>query len=203
MESKPWFKAIFVRHGESIANVGEKTTDTSNIPLSAKGFEQARQVADILPKSARVLISPMLRARQTADTYLGKHCSIPQVEYAEVQEFTYFSFGDRATTQEERLPKVQEYWNRADPNWLDGSDPGVETFNEFVRRGKNVLETVSQGGTTIVFTHGNFMRLLVHLLSIGEPEDMQAFYQFMLDTKVGNCDRLYVTNSGWCWNLVA
>lgn len=70
---------VFVRHGESIANVAnEKGTayDSSNIHLTSKGIEQAKQTGIYLsktfPKFDIVIMSPMLRCAETTELIVSK-----------------------------------------------------------------------------------------------------------------------------------
>jgi broad specificity phosphatase PhoE len=69
---------IFVRHGESIANVAkEKGTsyDATNIPLTPKGIKQATQtsihLSKIFNKFDIVITSPMLRCAETTEIILA------------------------------------------------------------------------------------------------------------------------------------
>ena len=58
-----------VRHGETEWNAIDKVLGRTDIPLNAKGIEQARKLADSL-KDLKIdvfLCSPLTRARQTAD----------------------------------------------------------------------------------------------------------------------------------------
>lgn len=56
-----------IRHGESAANAGEPTRDHARIPLTAKGLEQARMVAQSITSApGLILASPFLRAQATA-----------------------------------------------------------------------------------------------------------------------------------------
>ena len=56
-----------IRHGESAANAGEPTRDHASIPLTAKGLEQARAVAQSITSApGLILASPFLRAQATA-----------------------------------------------------------------------------------------------------------------------------------------
>ena len=65
---------VFVRHGESIANVAREkgiSYDPSNIHLTPKGIEQAKQTGIYLsktfPKFDIVIMSPMLRCAETTE----------------------------------------------------------------------------------------------------------------------------------------
>ncbi len=60
----------FVRHGESEWNVADRICGQSDIPLTARGHEQAmetgRRIEEMGIKVDMILSSPLLRARETA-----------------------------------------------------------------------------------------------------------------------------------------
>ncbi len=68
-------KLYFVRHGESEWNVLKKICGQTDIPLTEKGREQARQTASrIIERGIRadgIICSPLSRARETAQIIAG------------------------------------------------------------------------------------------------------------------------------------
>ena len=60
---------ILVRHGQTDENVSGKISGQGPAPLNARGKEQAQAAADVLTAlgASRILTSPIVRARQTAD----------------------------------------------------------------------------------------------------------------------------------------
>ena len=85
--------AWLIRHGESVANAGGAVSSFSEIPLTARGRQQAELFAarfDELSADPPTLIvqSPYLRARQTAEPLIRRFAGVP-VETWPVQEFTY------------------------------------------------------------------------------------------------------------------
>lgn len=60
---------LFMRHGETEANAADVICGSTDLPLSARGQDQARQAAMALAgcRIARIIVSPLLRARQTAE----------------------------------------------------------------------------------------------------------------------------------------
>ena len=117
----------FIRHAQSQANAGERTADPALIELTAMGREQGIHVAGLFGRAPDLLVtSPYLRARQTAQFVADKHPKVPLETWA-VQEFTYLA-RQRClnTTLNERIPMAKEYWDRNDPNWVDGE--GTESY---------------------------------------------------------------------------
>jgi broad specificity phosphatase PhoE len=84
-------KILLIRHAESAANAGLATVSPDSIPLTEKGIEQARLLANFLADApALIVVSPFLRARQTAAPLIERFLNA-EVENWEVQEFTYLS----------------------------------------------------------------------------------------------------------------
>ncbi|MBB1492148.1 MULTISPECIES: histidine phosphatase family protein [unclassified Paracoccus (in: a-proteobacteria)] len=60
---------LFMRHGETGANAADVICGSTDLPLTPRGHEQARQAAVALAGCgiARIITSPLLRACQTAE----------------------------------------------------------------------------------------------------------------------------------------
>ncbi len=58
---------ILVRHGESTGNADGLLLGRIDSPLTARGLEQARSLADTVAGADRLISSPLARARDTAD----------------------------------------------------------------------------------------------------------------------------------------
>lgn len=154
----------FIRHGESEANAGLPSADPSSIPLTPLGREQAKRIALAFTfPPDRIVHSPYLRARQTAqptiDRFPGTAC-----EEWPVHEFTYLSILGGVSTTAERRPRVEKFWRRCDPEWVDGE--GAESFANLMHRVEGTLQRleVERPGLTAVFTHSQFIRLLLWML---------------------------------------
>ena len=148
----------FVRHGESAANAGNATSDPALIPLTEKGWAQARAVAESFEQAPSLIVtSPFERAQDTAQPTIQRFPGVP-VETWAVEEFTYLSPGRCAnTTAAERKPWVENYWVSADPDFVDG--PGTESFAGLIQRARESLRRLhGMTGTVAVFGHGQFIQ---------------------------------------------
>ena len=58
---------ILVRHGESTGNADGLLLGRIDSPLTPRGLEQARTLADTVAGATRLISSPLVRARDTAD----------------------------------------------------------------------------------------------------------------------------------------
>lgn len=181
----------FIRHGESVANAGARTTEASGYPLTELGFRQAAQVADALPHGPELIIhSPYVRARQTAHPAIQRFADIPVEEWP-VQEVQYLDPAKCAgTTQEERRAMSIEYWERSDPHH---AEPDAESFVAFVDRVRDALRGLSlrRERRIFVFGHGQFMSAVAWLLlsrpSVVDEVAMRRFYKFIHGYAVPNC----------------
>lgn len=181
-----------IRHAQSAANAGLATTSPDSIPLTELGRSQAQILAaQIVSPPDLIISSPFERAIHTALPLANRY---PQVslEIWAVEEFTYLSPGRLVgTTQAERKPMVDVYWNDGDQVAIDG--PGAESFIELLKRAKVMLDRLaaSTADNIMVFSHGQFIRAVAWFIRLGEaagtPENMRLFRE--LDTKdpLPNC----------------
>jgi 2,3-bisphosphoglycerate-dependent phosphoglycerate mutase len=181
----------FIRHGESQANAGGRTSHPARIELTAGGWEQASCIASaFVAPPALIVISPYVRAKQTALPTIRRFADIAQEEWP-VHEFTYLApFRYASTTRAERLPVVNEYWSRKDVNYVDGE--GAESFADFMKRVDNALDRLREckASPVAVFSHGQFIRALMWKLLNGPKvitgQEMAQFRQFLDEFRLPN-----------------
>ena len=191
MESRSHREVWFIRHGESVANAGGRTVEAATYPLSALGFRQAQQLATALTVEPElILVSPYLRARQTAEACIARFPDVPVEEWP-VQEVQYLDpMLCVGTTQEERFAMAHEYWERCDPQH---AAPNAESFMHFITRASNAIERLAALGErrVFVFCHGHFMNAVAWLMLTRPPvmdaAAMRHYYEFIHGFKVMNC----------------
>lgn len=171
--------AWLIRHGESAANAGLPVSDFAEIPLTELGREQARIFAlrfhELCPEPpTRIVQSPYLRARQTAEPLRARFPDVP-VETWPVQEFTYLDpVATTGLTDVQRSPHYARYWGRHDPDFRD--ENGAESFTDFlnrVRAAVTKLQELPPGERVPVFCHGYFMQAVRLLLLFPQRPDRQ------------------------------
>ena len=154
-----------VRHGESAANAGAATLDHASIPLTEKGIEQAKRVAQSVGRAPELIItSPFSRAGATADATISVFPEAP-FETWPIEEFTYLDPARCVnTTVGQRKAWVDQYWANADPSYIDGE--GAESFLEFVDRARSFLDRLAtqQAQDILVFSHGQFLNAVAWLI---------------------------------------
>ena len=164
-------RLYFIRHGETAWSLSGQHTGLTDIPLNARGEDEARQLAPHLRKVAfdSVLTSPLQRARQT--------CALVGLEImAEVaQDLAEWNYGDY---DGQRTVDINQ--KRADWNLFRDGCPGGETPAQVSERADRLiahLRTLS--GNVALFSHGHFGCVLAARW-IGLP--IIAGQHFSLDT---------------------
>jgi broad specificity phosphatase PhoE len=198
---------LWIRHAESEANAGLPTPDAWTTPLTEDGWEQARRISGVFGRPAPGLIvqSCMTRSQQTARV-TAERFPLARVEQWAVQEFTFLSGAQYAgTTQAQREEGARAYWERMDPDYVDG--PRAESFRQFIARVDATLERLAAlhaPGPVLVFSHGRFIRGV--LLRVNEPESpmelmMVRAYEMMTTVSVPNGVIWEMTGGGRGWEM--
>jgi len=188
-------KVVLVRHGQSVANAGGKTSDHDTNPLTDLGRAQAKDSADRLPCSPTlIVVSPFLRAQQTAEPLRRRFPDVPVEEWP-IQEFTFLAPArHKDSTEDDRQPQVLDYWQRKDPAFVDG--PGAESFEQFLDRARETIRRLvktNTGGCIVIVTHGFFMqafRLVLLFPNATDAQLMANFLRFHLVNFIQNTDSL-------------
>jgi len=123
----------FIRHGQSVAN-SEKIIADAFSPLTPTGISQAAETAVLLKplNIALIFSSPLLRARQTAET-------VADVIGLDKSKITVIDdLRERGLGELENKPKTQESrW------YFDTSEGyGIETHEELYERMKKALNEI-------------------------------------------------------------
>lgn len=180
MAKKIWL----LRHGESVANARGISSNPALISLTRTGLMQADLLVEqfIIPPDL-IVTSSYIRTTETARSLLKKYPDIPCEEWP-VHEFTYISPSKCCnTTMVDRKPMVEQYWQKADPNYCDGQ--GAESFNSFLERVRLSISMLKKRkeNFVVIFTHGQFMCamkwLLQHDGDIKKISDMLEFRKFI------------------------
>ncbi|MCA9935682.1 MAG: histidine phosphatase family protein [Ardenticatenaceae bacterium] len=178
--SKVWL----IRHGESVSNANLPTSDPAQSALTEKGFFQAEQIVSAFTdRPDLVVVSPYLRARQTAVPTINHFTPVPVAEWP-VHEFTYLAPSRyNGTTGVDRAPYAHAYWQQNDPTYKDKGEG--ESFAELLER---VWAFVAQlrkhpAPFLAVFSHGMFLRAFFWVMLVNAtqatPEMMQRYGRYL------------------------
>jgi len=180
-----------IRHAESESNAGFATNDPHSIGLSALGLIQARKLAEHFPAMPDLIVTTKYdRTGLTAAPLRQRFPAVP-TDVWPIHEFTYLAPARYVgQTEEHRRAPAQAFWDRNDPDHVDGA--GAESFRDFMARVRTLREHVQRTGRefTAVFTHGFVIKAIIwDLLREGEEINahyMQGYYNFHLSQPVRN-----------------
>ena len=159
---------IVVRHGRTEANASGLLLGRRLDPdLDDLGRRQAAALADVLP-AARVISSPLRRARQTAAAFGAP---------VEVDErWVELDYGELDGTPLREVPaEVWATW-RADPSW---SPPGGESLVDLGARVRQACDAVAEAAAdtdVVVVTHVSPVKAaLAWALGVGDQISFRSF----------------------------
>lgn len=140
------------RHGETAWSLSGQHTSFTDIPLTPRGEENARRLAQRLRgiAFAKVFTSPLVRAKRTCE--LAGYGAVAESD-SDLVEWNYGDYEGRRTIdiRQER------------PGWRlfrDGC-PNGEPFDAVRDRADRVIARLrAVSGDTLVFAHSHFLRIL-------------------------------------------
>jgi broad specificity phosphatase PhoE len=140
-----------MRHGETEWTLSGAHTGRTDLPLTQRGEERARDVGKILKgrKFAMVLSSPLLRAKETCR--LAGYSEGMKID-SRLLEWDYGDYEGKTTVD---IRKLQPGWFL----WRDGV-PGGETAAQVGARADAVIDELKKvQGEAAIFSHGHFLRV--------------------------------------------
>ena len=145
-------QVYLVRHGETAWSLSRQATGHTDIPLTERGEQTAQELRARLMglNFARVLSSPLQRARRTAE--LAGFEKSAEVD-GDLMEWDYGAYEGRRTAE-----------IRAErPGWrlLEDGCPGGETLDAVTARAERVINRIrALQGDVLVFAHRHILRVL-------------------------------------------
>lgn len=162
---------FLVRHGQSEWNLeGRLQGQTSNIPLTALGREQAHHTAVQLANSGAQIVvsSDLLRAAETA-RIIAQNLSIPLRLESDLREQSLGIFEGRLAADAHRETNDTDWSN---PKWRPaGGESLADVYVRLVRLFRKIQQEFP-GGQIIVVTHGDTARTALALLRGENLADM-------------------------------
>jgi probable phosphoglycerate mutase len=156
-----------IRHGETEWSLSGQHTGRTDLPLTAAGVREAKELGRYLAKRpfALVLTSPLQRAHETCK--LAGYGGAAQIE-PDLSEWNYGAYEGRTSAQ------IQE----SVPGWTIWTSPVPqgETIQQVATRASRVIErAVKAGGHVALFAHGHLLRILTACW-LGLPPDAGRFF---------------------------
>jgi probable phosphoglycerate mutase len=143
---------VVVRHGATEWSTSGRHTSRTDLALLDEGrleaVELGRRLAGL--SFARVLTSPLLRARETCEIAgFGARAEVCE----DLREWDYGAYEGRTT---EEIRAERPGWSL----WRDGV-PGGETAQDVARRADRVIGAVRDGtGDVLAFAHAHVLRVV-------------------------------------------
>ena len=165
-------KLTLIRHGLTEWNVSGRFQGQTDLPLSAEGREQSRQLAHYLQPldAAEVWTSPLRRARETAETAFPDHDV--RID-PRLMELHFGAF--EGSTQAENERHERWAWWYDDP--FARNTPGGESYRELRERVVDWYEELPDQGHVLAFTHsGTIQMLLSHVIGVERPRWRKRFF---------------------------
>jgi probable phosphoglycerate mutase len=143
---------LLVRHGETEWSASGRHTSYTDIALTDRGRDEARDLAPVLRTEPcrLVLTSPRQRARETCELAgLGGAAEVTD----DLCEWNYGAYEGRTTAEiRTEVPGWTIFGNGA---------PGGETAAEVAARADRLIERAEAvGGRVAMFSHGHFLRVI-------------------------------------------
>ena len=142
-----------VRHGETEWSLSGQHTGLTDLPLTARGEEQARRLqARLKPVSfAKVFSSPLQRALRTAE--LSGYGSAAEFD----RDLIEWNYGDYEG-------KKRDWILAGRPDWLifrDGCPNGESPAEVGIRADRIIARICRVNGNVLVFSSGHILRVLM------------------------------------------
>jgi len=170
------------RHGESEANINRTVQGHIDSPLTNKGKEQAKELAEVFKdvNLTAVYSSDLKRAEETAkivaeskglgvktfdelrEKFFGDFEGKPHKEYVEVLKEEFDRFDNELNTDE---------------RWDHKAHPSMESDRELLDRFLKKMREIASahlGEDILVVAHRYAIRMFLLSLGIGEHEDLRA-----------------------------
>ena len=193
-------RLVLLRHGESQWNLENRFTGWVDVPLSARGVEEAKQAGEKLRGVTfdRAFSSVLTRANETLRIVLEVlgQTNIPIEKDKALNERMYGDLQglNKAETAKKYGDAQVKIWRRS----YDVKPPGGESLKDTAERAlpyyeKMVKPHLLKGETIIIAAHGNSLRALVmeldqlskeEVLELNIPTGVPLLYEFDKTGKV-------------------
>ena len=156
-----------IRHGETEWSAKGAHTSRTDLPLLPSGIKQAKELGAKLEghRFSLVLVSPMLRARETCR--LAGYGDVAQPT-EDLKEWDYGAYEGRSTAE---IRKERPDWSL----WRDGVIDGESVDHVGERVGRIIQRCLDAQGNVALFAHGHVLRILTAAW-LGLPPNHGQFF---------------------------
>lgn len=166
------------RHGETPFNREDLICGATDLMLTERGHEQAEALADAaekLPDISALIVSPMIRAQQTAK-HVSDRLGLPIVTEERLREWDYGSYEGRHRTAEGFLQAKLDFGKRM--------PDGGESLFQLSHRVYSALDDIISGyagRNVLIVCHGGVCRVAESYFNDMTADDFAHFF-------MGNCE---------------
>ncbi|MDK9499124.1 histidine phosphatase family protein [Streptomyces katrae] len=167
---------LLVRHGETAWSANGRHTGLTDVPLTARGADEALSLAPFFRdrEPALVLTSPLSRAVATAEL-AGLTGGIPEPD---LHEWDYGGYEGVTTAEIQRTRPDWSLWADGVPPG-DARHPGEQAAQVGVRADRVLARAAGTlkagGGDVVLVAHGHFLRVLTARYLGLPPQDGRLF----------------------------
>jgi broad specificity phosphatase PhoE len=175
---------ILVRHGQTAANAHGLLLGRDDPSLTDIGRRQACALAEALPRPARLVSSPLLRARQTAAVLAGAGPDVQEIVID--PRWIEMDYGDLDGQPATALPEHawRTWWQ--DPHFVPAGGESVAEVGARVRQACTELAGDAARDDVVVVSHVSPIKAaLAWALGVG---DEVAWRMYLLDAAVCRID---------------
>jgi broad specificity phosphatase PhoE len=178
---------ILVRHGQTDANARGLLLGRADPPLTETGCRQARALAAALPRPARIVSSPLIRARHTAAVLAGAAPGVTDAEGVEVDpRWIEMDYGDLDGQPASALDSRSWQTWRQDPNFVPAGGESLAAVCARVREACREMADEAARADVVVVSHVSPIKAAV-TWALG-VDDQVAWRMFLSDAAVCRID---------------
>ncbi|MDD4924565.1 MAG: alpha-ribazole phosphatase [Dehalococcoidales bacterium] len=170
-------KLYLVRHGQTDLNKFRRFQGRIDVPLNETGMQQSQKLAVRLSSEPfdRIYVSPLARARQTAEIIHNSN----NVDITISADLVEMDFGLLEGKTYEEIIEIFPDWN---PSVFDFNFAGGENLDSLAIRIKsfldNILKNRDESLNMLIISHSGCLRVILCLLL---DIDVNKWWQFKID----------------------
>lgn len=174
-------KLYVVRHGETDGNVQQWYQGSTDVPLNARGIEQAQCLSRFLkdvPFSG-IYSSTLQRARRTAEIVAEPH-DLPVYSYDELKEIDFGVWEGHTYKEITRMwpGEIEAFYDSNGMLRARGGESFCEVERRITAKTKELLSRHKDGDTVLIASHGASIRCLLFGLLGLEMSRIWCFQQY-------------------------
>ncbi|BCN32257.1 histidine phosphatase family protein [Anaeromicropila herbilytica] len=178
-------RIYLVRHGESVGNKQDLMYGHTDYPLTNKGIEDAKKVAEKLKDFdfSICYTSELQRAFHTAEYIVGNR----EVEVNRLKNLNEQYMGDfENITFKDLMIKYPKEANGMIQNWIENAPVNGETFDELYNRVSTVADMIlnTDRDTLVVAHFGSLTALLIRILGVNKEVANKILFEHGTYTEV-------------------